>query len=1168
MKRIQEKVKDIVEVRPYASLRDLTTDPAMTLAGYHFTDSTAGLMAKWIDAVADVETRKGRAFALAGYRGVGKSHFLATLGAIAADPELRARISDAHATASAERLLRRHYPVVYVRRGTGDSLREELQTAVAGHLRVEIAALGDSTESFFDVIATAYGELPLILIIDTAIERGERVARDDGSFLGELASIVQNRNVFLGVALDDDIAGADGLNAAIAKTFSIDYLDQEHLYKVVNAHVFPKHPNMQAPLHEVYKYFREVLPDFRWAEQRFSSLYPLHPAILEIAPFVRLHVHEFALLGFASTAGERILGRPANSLIALDEVFDNAEAGLRKVEDLAAAFRGYDLLNSEVVSKISVMQRLQAKLILKALLLFSLNGQGATAGEICAGILIFDEDNPTKSVKSVGELITQFASASPEYLETEANASGEVRYRFKVSSKDGLNRALATEVGAIDPSAVNELQKRLMGERFSDFDLAALETAKSSENFIVWRGGIRCGSVLWRDEASAVDTQEDTVSRVDHDWQVIIDLAGDLMPGTEKAIPAIVFWKPDPFTKEEFETIQKFHALSTSSELRNEFSEEVRASLHSYNLSVNRIFSRSFLDDGKLVIDGFDYNFTEEAKASLTLSEALSIMLDPLFETRYPEHPHFPQKLDQAEVSTLVTDLYSGNRQYLAEVQRLAQAFALPLGIVRDQGGALVPESEENVVQAPFAARVLQLVDAGDKGLLTLSAIYSELTKPPFGLVREAQQLILAALVAQRQIEFVTTAGDRITRRSLDLQIIWSDIAGIARPLDSKYSAKKLIRWGAFFAGASGFRSLDDLADREMLRTAFLNWTAEWRRARVLEKFESVPDDVSTARVWNVAARSAKTLGSVAENMTSCLDGSISYEECLARIADVFLDQPDEMAKSSRQLELLDSFVKGVAPRQEIEMYLALCSPTGVETLEAMRESLLELSDRSSSQPNDANNRELGYLWTKFVREFTEYYSGQHARIMLSKDAADDYAQTLRSEEWWQFSNLATIGECKNADWSEIDDLRRRISEFGCSNNVEASLRTRPFCTCSFDLGQIEFWETLPILFSEAIGKAAVRCREILFESRTELLASLKKIEGDRAEGVAEAAASVARWLQNTNESWALSSLELHVLRTAAGKSTTAGSPPTSENAVSQKPPKSAIDAEPAVLNI
>ena len=89
MKRIQEKVKDIVDVRSYESLQDFISNPAQTLAIYHFTDLTSDLMTKWLDKIAKIQPQSGESCALAGYRGVGKSHFLATLGAIAAHPELR-----------------------------------------------------------------------------------------------------------------------------------------------------------------------------------------------------------------------------------------------------------------------------------------------------------------------------------------------------------------------------------------------------------------------------------------------------------------------------------------------------------------------------------------------------------------------------------------------------------------------------------------------------------------------------------------------------------------------------------------------------------------------------------------------------------------------------------------------------------------------------------------------------------------------------------------------------------------------------------------------------------------------------------------------------------------------------------------------------------------------
>ncbi|RMG03543.1 MAG: hypothetical protein D6735_08305, partial [Acidobacteria bacterium] len=357
MKRIEKKVKDLVEVRHYNSLLDYHSDPAKTLEAYLFTDATAEMMSKWLTKISEVSTQSGAAKALAGYRGVGKSHFLATMGAIVSNPELRSQISDPLVAASAQQLKRRRHPVAYVRRGTNKDLFEELKDALAISFEVKRTSLSDSLEELLKAAASKAGDLPFVLIIDTALERVQRVSRNDGPLLGEIAEIAKNLNMFVAVALDDDIAGADGVNVAVARTYSIDYLDQDHLYRIINTYVFPKYTQELPALREVYEHFRSVLPAFDWSEQKFTSLYPLHPLIMEITPFVRLYVKSFAMMGFASEAGAKILGRPANSLICLDEVFDLVESGLRESDELKDAFESLDKISAEVINQIPVLQR-------------------------------------------------------------------------------------------------------------------------------------------------------------------------------------------------------------------------------------------------------------------------------------------------------------------------------------------------------------------------------------------------------------------------------------------------------------------------------------------------------------------------------------------------------------------------------------------------------------------------------------------------------------------------------------------------------------------------------------------------------------------------------------------------------------------------------------------
>jgi hypothetical protein len=1153
MKPIQEKVKDIVEVRSHTSLKDFSADPAETVAGYYFTDGTAELMAKWLDRVASIQPDAGAAFALAGYRGVGKSHFLATLGALVGLPELRSRVLDPHVAAGAHRLTRKHYPVTVVRRGIHETLFAEFTEALKASIGFDATPYGQSVPDILRAASANAGELPLVLLIDTAYERGARVTRDDGPFLSELAEAAKTMNVFLGVALDDDIAGADGSNLGISRSFAIDYLDQEHLYKVVNTYVFPKHPQAQPVLNEIYTYFRAVLPSFRWSEQRFASLYPLHPAILEVSPFVRLYVHDFALLGFASSAAERIMGRPANSLIGLDEVFDNVEKQLRQISDLEEAFTAYDHLNAEVVGKIPILRRLQAKLVLKALLLLSLDGQGTTAGEISAGMLIFDEEQPERAVSIVDDLVRKFADELPEHIQILAEEGRETRYGFRVSSKDNLNQALAQAITEIPADVVPKILRRSIQERFTDctFSSGTDEVRKDwMDCQAEWRGGQRRGRVLWLEDDSEDLRLHAATPDLQMDWEVVIDLQRDKQGSFEPA-PGVsrVTWKPDELRKEEVETILRYYALSTRAELREQFSEQIRPSLHSHAVRVGKIANRIFLEDGKLVIDGFDYNCTDEARAAQTLSDLFSVMLDPMFETRYPEHPIFLQKLGGTEVSTLIADLYNSSRRNLPEVQVLARSYALPMELVAEtEDGFLAPRSDESLKALPAVAEVLARVDGSKNGeTVALKDIYEQLRREPRGLGREAQHLLLTALVAQRQIDFVTSKGDRISQRSLDLKIIWDDIIGIAKPAGPAFSAKKLARWAALVSGDPTIKSFEDTAAQSVLRAALQTWHSDWVKARLLRRFDELPDDLLNAGIWTLASRCAKTLGTTADTVKAAVDETISLEECLNRIADTFSDSEEQFQRAQSEAVVLDSFIKGTPLRAEVLSYLSGCEITDVDEIEEMREQLYHLVDVSFSNPSDASNRELGYLWIKFQRDFTEHFAARHDAVMRSHSLQASFNEIMRGDDWWEFENLSQITLFNPEIGTDVVVLRRAFYELDCGFAVRDALQKRPFCKCSFGLSREKDFERLPERLTSAIQAALREYRGELFNHQKKVVPMLEKIESGSADKeIAGTATYLIETIRKGEELPQLSLLQLQVLQQALG--TSAGGPRRTDN--------------------
>jgi hypothetical protein len=427
LKRAQDKIKDLVEAQTLAELHNFAENPSRALKSYLFTDATSDLFARWLDALAELSHNKGTARALAGLRGVGKSHMLAAFGALAAFPELRSTINDTHVSTNARRLLNYRYKVAHVERGTRETLHEELSAALGGD---EVSWKTEPSKMLS--YAAGMSDTPLVLIVDTAFERENRVERDDGPLLSELASTAKLQNIFVALALDDDIAGADGVNASLAGEFQIDYLDPEHLYKITDVHLFQKDDSARAVLHELYTTLRTLVPGFNWSEPRFASIYPMHPLIAEMSPAVRLYVPNFAFLPFASAAGAHAVNRPALSLVVLDEVFDRTERDMRRSEKLKDALAAYDHLAKHAVSQIPIMQRLQAKLLLKGLFILSLDGRGVTARELGAAMLLYDEQHPSAAIERIENMLSVFAGAALEGSLIKIEDEGDARYRFDI----------------------------------------------------------------------------------------------------------------------------------------------------------------------------------------------------------------------------------------------------------------------------------------------------------------------------------------------------------------------------------------------------------------------------------------------------------------------------------------------------------------------------------------------------------------------------------------------------------------------------------------------------------------------------------------------------------------------------------------------------------------
>ncbi|MBX3300252.1 MAG: hypothetical protein KF736_12410 [Acidobacteria bacterium] len=1056
MKRIEQKVKDLVEVRPYSSLKDFVADPSKTVSGYHFTDDTAELMVKWLNKIGRITEEQGASFALAGFRGVGKSHFLAALGATLENPDLRARIGDAYVEAAANALMRRRFPVVWVKRGTGATILDEFRAGAANTIGCDVSELPTSVESIVARLAGLSEDARAVVLVDTAAERDERVARDDGPMLGELAEAAKRSGIFVGIALDDDISGADGPNSAIAKTFTIDYLDQEHLYKIVDKHIYLKTERSLPVLREIYETYRDLVPGFRWGEQRFVSLFPLHPAIMEVSPFVRLYLHEFALLGFASEAGARILGRPANSLIGPDEVFDNVEPGLRAIESLKEAFEAYDRLNRDVVAKTEVIRRLQAKLILKGLFLFSLNDEGATAAELAASMLIFDPADTAGSLSFVEDTLAAFASYSSDAISVRRDPGDVNRYALRIGANDGLNEALRVASASMENDTVELQLSRLIGDRFTDAKFGQEgqpADVPSVESRVIWRGGARRGRVVldWSGKFNGDFTGLFATEKLN--WLTVINAMPMDALETDTGKP-IVHWRPAEFRPEEIETIKRNWLLHNDASIRGEFPESLASALQSNQAACGRILQRVLLEDGTLIVGGLEYNFVETARSATSLSEVLGTMLDPLFEARYPMHPFFDGVLSMKEVSSLVNDLFGGTRGQQEEVQAAAKRYAEPLGLVRREGEKCVPVPASVLSTMPTVALVLELVGGQRDSVIAMNKIETRLSEQPYGLTPEGVYLIVSAMVAERMVEFITSEGDRINHRSLDLKVIWDDIVGIALPEGDTYTQQRLESWAKTITGLSRRISLGDSTDRSEVREQLLDWRLSWERGKLAERFESIDDNYLTVQVWRSAAAALKAFGSVASNIEIVETDETRLDDVVARIADVFSDSEDEFIRHSGYLQMVEEFLSNAGLRSEISDYLSMCEMTGDDEIDALHAVLISrLEDRSGLIGSD-DKRDLANLWSRFHRRYTEHFADAHDLGANVSEAREKLEQIMKTDVWWEYLNVRDYPLFDEDRAERIQTGVEKLKGFECGLDPRVMTKRIPACACGFSLAE------------------------------------------------------------------------------------------------------------------
>lgn len=1118
------QVKAYVELQNYNEITSFT-EAEQVVSSYVVTNSMSALATRLLMDLAaprgkHIETQLPALQVITGQRGVGKSHFIAFLRALINVKALRGMIADSNLLSTLGQFNDKMVTTIEIN-FAGDE-RQSFETRLR-------QALGQTFKNpvFLDdekwaaavkgeqVFEQACSSLPLgsqlILFIDNLPERwrvAPETVREDLDWLALIARQANALPVRVVIVRDEEAGQIESGDSAVYN------VPMESLREMISRCVLRKTPAQMRELDDLYAEVCKLLPGYSWSKEDFAASYPLHPLLYEGAPAFRAAAQSFSLPSFVAAAVTRILSRPAMSLVTPDEVFDRYEYEFRKNNLLAPTLKLYDQIVSQAVTKLSVSERLWAKLALKSLFAFSLTGQPANARQIAQAQMLTDEANPTAAYERVAKILEHFAITCPESLIVQG-AGSDCSFIFASVNQVGstsMERQMtdaAREIASDDPRLNEVLLKAGIG-LFEDLQSVAQEAASGSlpqylPQTFTWRGSQRSIEVCLAGQGMT-----------ESQWRLFISPIVESTPGQSESELQMdeytVIWRPAAINSAT--VLNPIKALLAWQDIMQPrlaegapLSDDQRTTQEKLTEQVRELFVELYLKNGVLVDASRNYP-TASFSSERTFTKFLCHAFDPLLTQHFPQHPLFASSLSSEQVSTLIQEFFLGaeEQQTDVEIQRLVALYAAPLGIA---SRLLVPEYmdasyqpdifSEAVQPFPFMQAVLSFMDqhTDESGLANVPLIMIErlLSDSPYGLQYNSQHLLIGALIAMNLVELWDDANNcELNRATLASNLSLSSFTAIRRVATTNYPPSVLAEWARLLTGQVDLPPLVTLDAEKRVRTAITNWVESWRAEQLTTRFEQLPMDLLTLGAWRTLDASKTRFLRVFALAEAISDGKMDVKIALSRIADIFGLDRASLSRIQDEMRALSRFLDWMPTFTELRSYLLAAEPTPEQHIEELRSELtLQIQDSHTLLDNELR-RNLESQFDEFRKRYSEFYAAAHEAEVGPTANRQLITSFCTSPEWMKFRMLMELRLESSAFERDAQALLKMAQETRCDLPVLDLLQHQPHCCCSFRLHRQVQLSTLLDALKSIVSAAQTFYSMAIWRHRSELRAKAKDV--------------------------------------------------------------------------
>lgn len=1042
--------------------------------------------------LAEASGAAGAGFFVVGPFGSGKSHFLAALGELFADPSAAESLpgwdaSLRHRAAGARASLAVGVPLVEYR---AEARLEDVVAIRVGRAlhQAPTAAGADRAQTWDGILASAQaeGHAGVAILLDELSEflRAKQGAdlTEDLRFLQFLGEWAGARPVLVVAALQESIEEVANVSQRELARIRDRYrpsltLSMRHVEDLVRGRLVRLRPGAEEWVSRAQVELDTAFPASRVDADSFARCYPLHPDTLGLLEGLRfLLSQQRGVVDFVCRQLRDDLGRPYDHLVTPDRVYDHFRERLHERHETArlsdTVVPYFERAAPELVDDVDIDLALRA-VKLCCLLAASPLERPRTAAEL-AGMLQarLSDVEPAANVSYLEQAVLGPLARRGAYL--VADPGPPVTYRVEVGADaalvaEGRIAQARAETTSDDRRVIATLAQLGSSPALPLHVLAEVGTARRE---LLWHNTQRSvvvgtGRILEMTAADAetMATQAATAGAEGCLLVAEVEVSeGNMAAGRAKALTGasdhLTVWVPAVPTAEEQSTMLDLRARVMVGEaaLRagdGEMAEMLARSADADAAQARELLRRLYFD-GDVVYAGATVEravLDLPSLAGLQFERQLPSLVDPLLSGLHPQHRQIAPRgelVGERLVRRLVHEVIAVGRLSTTAMARgqlrpLVEGYLVPLGLarVRAEGATVAPDPAKSLA----TGEVLRLV--GEAGPVTATDVAARLADGPLGLTAPESVLVLNACVQAGLVE--------LRRGRSRLEEPFVAVSGADRLYPGELVDLSVRSATAALAPITGTGPFDPWST-ETQRAAW-HATRAWLEAR--------REDVAQTRSGLSAARDIAALGgadtaavmadarAVAAVLEACPADSAPAEG-LRKLTGTVADGAALLASAGR-LAALARFLRDDLRRlDEAAAYLThpdLTIPAGDTTLAALRDGAAGLLAETFALAAAERTAEMFAALREFRGAYAAAYIETHDRFYDT--VARNGAEPVRSSPAYKaVSALSAIGAVAVPDDRvKVDRALAAALPVPCRRRVDMELAWKPRCACGLALG-------------------------------------------------------------------------------------------------------------------